>query len=396
MADEAELLAKLEAQNLLLEQDNRAVVPGFASVPGTPAASTANNSRASSPSLSIGGGGSNTALLCDAESQLAEWSTAMANWEAFSKKKLKRLTELVHLGVPAPLRCMVWQLLGNRMSETVVPGYSDKDKPDYAGLLEQSSPHEKYISRDIARTYPTHSFFSEKEGMGQEVLFNVIKAYSLFDTEVGYCQGSPFIVGLLLMHMPEEEAFYMLIQLMQHYKLRGLFVPSMSDLPLKLYQFDSLLQSLEPAVYDHLEQLGVESSSYASQWFLTLFGNTLPLPLVFRVLDIFLLEGITAIFRTSIAIMRCNADFICRQGFEQSLKLLTKDGLRERFESEKAQEELMSTIRDVKVTPKRLVKCEKEYATLKAKAAAERSELAVLKAKNASLSEENQALHAKV
>ncbi|VDD77964.1 unnamed protein product [Mesocestoides corti] len=36
---------------------------------------------------------------------------------------------------------------------------------------------------------------------GQQSLFNVMKAYSLHDREVGYCQGSGFIVGLLLMQV---------------------------------------------------------------------------------------------------------------------------------------------------------------------------------------------------
>lgn len=71
------------------------------------------------------------------------------------------------------------------------------------------------IRRDIARTYPEHDFFKEKDGLGQESLFNVMKAYSLHDREVGYCQGSAFIVGLLLMQMPEEEAFAVVVKLMQ-------------------------------------------------------------------------------------------------------------------------------------------------------------------------------------
>lgn len=45
--------------------------------------------------------------------------------------------------------------------------------------------------------------------------------------EVGYCQGSAFIVGLLLMQMPEEEAFAVLVQLMQRFQLRELFKPTM-------------------------------------------------------------------------------------------------------------------------------------------------------------------------
>jgi len=38
-----------------------------------------------------------------------------------------------------------------------------------------SSPCEKVIRRDIARTYPQQEFFKEKHGPGQESLFNVIK-----------------------------------------------------------------------------------------------------------------------------------------------------------------------------------------------------------------------------
>ena len=60
------------------------------------------------------------------------------------------------------------------------------------------SPHERAIRRDLSRTFPEHSFFKERDGVGQESLFNVLKAYSVHDKEVGYCQGSP---GLLLMQV---------------------------------------------------------------------------------------------------------------------------------------------------------------------------------------------------
>ena len=55
------------------------------------------------------------------------------------------------------------------------------------------------IQRDLNRTFPEHSFFKESNGLGQEGLLNILKAYSIYDREVGYCQGSPFITGLLLM-----------------------------------------------------------------------------------------------------------------------------------------------------------------------------------------------------
>ena len=42
---------------------------------------------------------------------------------------------------------------------------------------------------------------------GQAALFRVLKAYSLHDLEVGYCQGMAFAAGILLMYLPEEPAF---------------------------------------------------------------------------------------------------------------------------------------------------------------------------------------------
>lgn len=60
------------------------------------------------------------------------------------------------------------------------------------------------IVRDIGRTYPEIEFFKD-EGKGQQHLFNLLKAYSIHDPQIGYCQGSAFIAGQLLLqvnHIP--------------------------------------------------------------------------------------------------------------------------------------------------------------------------------------------------
>ena len=77
------------------------------------------------------------------------------------------------------------------------------------------------IRRDIARTYPEHDFFKKKGGVGQESLFNVMKAYSIHDREVGYCQGSAFIVGLLLMEVmsPKKILIVMFMSIDCRYKV---------------------------------------------------------------------------------------------------------------------------------------------------------------------------------
>lgn len=119
------------------------------------------------------------------------------------KRKNSTVRELVRRGIPHYFRAIVWQLLC---------GASEADKKQYADYIKATSACEKVIRRDIARTYPEHDFFKEKDGLGQEALFNVMKAYSLHDREVGYCQGSGFIVGLLLMQVSTEHIHNSLCQ----------------------------------------------------------------------------------------------------------------------------------------------------------------------------------------
>lgn len=56
-------------------------------------------------------------------------------------------------------------------------------KNQYSELLKMSSPCEKLIRRDIARTYPEHEFFKGQDSLGQEVLFNVMKVMSFLERQ---------------------------------------------------------------------------------------------------------------------------------------------------------------------------------------------------------------------
>lgn len=131
--------------------------------------------------------------------------------------------------------------------------------------------------------------------------------------------------------MPEEEAFCVFVRLMQEYRLRELFKPSMAELGLCIYQFEYLLQvqrkeaspytntrlvaqlsstgrqqsirlylqcnrSLSspqeqlPELNVHFRSQSFHTSMYASSWFLTLFLTFLPLPVATRIFDIFMYE----------------------------------------------------------------------------------------------------------
>ena len=126
--------------------------------------------------------------------------------------------------------------------------------------------------------------------------------------------------------MPDEEAFCVLVRLMQSYDLRSHFTPNMPGLQLRLFQFDRLVEELLPHVFMNLLRQGIKSSMYASQWFLTLFGYRFPLELVGACMDLVFAEGVEAVFRFAIALLKANADKIVTLEFEPLLEFL-KSGL---------------------------------------------------------------------
>lgn len=91
----------------------------------------------------------------------------------------------------------------------------------------------------------------------------------------------------------------------------------MKGLGLRLYQFDRLIEDVEPRLFVHLKRQGIESSLYAAQWFLTLFTYKFPLQLVLRVFDLVFSEGVEgAVLKFGIVLMTKNADALLGKDFE--------------------------------------------------------------------------------
>ncbi|XP_041694932.2 EVI5-like protein isoform X2 [Coregonus clupeaformis] len=356
--DELELLAKLEEQNRLLEADSKSM-------------RSMSGSRRNSGSSLVSSSSASSNLSHLEEDTWILWGRIVNEWDEWRRKKDKLLKELIRKGIPHHFRAIVWQLLGNATDMPV--------KNQYSELLKMSSPCEKLIRRDIARTYPEHEFFKGQDSLGQEVLFNVMKAYSLVDREVGYCQGSAFIVGLLLMQMPEEEAFCVFVRLMQEYRLRELFKPTMAELGLCIYQFEYLLQEQLPELNVHFRSQSFHTSMYASSWFLTLFLTFLPMPVATRIFDIFMYEGLEIIFRVGMAILQYN---------QTDLIQLDMEGMSQHFQKviphqfDSCPDKLILRAYQVKYNPKRMKKLEKEYTTIKNKEMEEQIEIKRLRTEN--------------
>ncbi|KAK3867460.1 hypothetical protein Pcinc_027094 [Petrolisthes cinctipes] len=223
-------------------------------------------------------------------------------------------------GVPKSVRGDVWQLLmhqslaRNPKLEPQIPGYNTS----YETMIKELTSQHHAILIDLGRTFPTHPYFMQTLGPGQLALFNLLKAYSLLDKDVGYCQGLSFVGATLLLHVEEETAYDLLKHLMYVLGCRRQYRPDLIGLQVQMYQLSRLLHDKLRALYDHLENNEVTPQLFAAPWFLTLFSSQFPLSFVSRVFDLLFMEGIESVFRVALVLLRIHEEaMLACDSFEQ-------------------------------------------------------------------------------
>ncbi|CAO1946496.1 unnamed protein product [Urochloa humidicola] len=156
------------------------------------------------------------------------------------------------------------------------------------------------IEKDLPRTFPGHPALDED---GRNALRRLLTAYARHNPSVGYCQAMNFFAGLLLLLMPEENAFWALTGIMDDY-FDGYFSEEMIESQVDQLVLEELVRERFPKLVNHLDYLGVQVAWVTGPWFLSIFMNMLPWESVLRVWDVLLFEGNRVmLFRTALALM---------------------------------------------------------------------------------------------
>ncbi|KAG4304821.1 hypothetical protein PORY_001874 [Pneumocystis oryctolagi] len=310
----------------------------------------------------------------------------VSDYDFVAKTHKEELSNIISAGIPSVLRGILWQ--------TMTSSKNIDMEHIYHTLINQPTPNEKSIRRDLHRTFPKAML----KAMDQ--LYGVLKAYSLYDPEVGYTQGMAFLVGPLLLYMSDEEAFCVLVRLMKDYDLRSFYIPNMPGLHLRLYQFDRLMGEFLPEVHTYLHKQGVKPLMYASQWFMTFFAYKFPINIVVRIFDVIIAEGIEALLKFSIALIKKNKERILSLKFDQLLtflkekiflvysipgKSITKLSW-STTASDYRIEEFINDAYSIEITKNILSKYATEYEEIKETEIEKNNEITFLRSQNSSLS----------
>ncbi|CDH49118.1 rab gtpase activator [Lichtheimia corymbifera JMRC:FSU:9682] len=316
----------------------------------------------------------NQVTLSDPDKEF--WESFIQDTDHVIKSQLDNVRQhMVAGGIPLSVRGHLWQLLSKSRNMCEL-------ETEYKELLKRVSPHEKSIRRDLERNFPATAFFQHPVTEGLESIFHVIKAYSLFDQQVGYNKQLFYLVACLVSNMPDENAFSVLVKLMSQYSLRPQYTLQQPELlHERLYQFNHLLQQMLPQVHEHLEKQHVQPSMYASQWFLTFFAFRGPLHLACRVLDVVLIEGAQMMLRFALTLVFRNQEAILELDDFESLIHFLNNTIYDDYKDDV--NDFIQDAYHLDIAPKLLARLTKQYANEAARDAKIQSQEEQLRRANA-------------
>ena len=270
------------------------------------------------------------------------------NWT--EKRKDKKLKEYFYMGLPDNVRGKVWMLcLGNRFSITkeyyeiqvknskeILEKYkiSKKNEDDKESekeillsnvnstinnetitLTKDKEKSINIIELDIERTFPYLGIFKGNSPMAQD-LREILRVFVISRPDIGYIQGLSFIAGILLLNMDKFKAFISLMNLILNPIMLPFYKMDNESIQQRLKLFKQVFYFNLPELCEHFDELGLLPENYFLSWNMTLFTRDVNLELAKRIWDVFMIEGIKAIYSAAIVFLShfesklINMDFV--------------------------------------------------------------------------------------
>lgn len=260
------------------------------------------------------------------------------------KRKTTRVRTLVFRGVPANVRGRVWQCaIGNPLNITedlfrVLKERAHAGRMEYlrgrdslaradgdvggdGGKAEAMLDHErsahKAIMLDLPRTFPDLCFFHAEGSHYELALRDILETFLYLKPDVGYSQGMSFLAAVLLLYMDPYDAFKCFVNMLLHKScFLNFFKIQMPEVRFYLSVHESLFAEELPTLHAHFRQQGIESDLYMINWVMSLYCRALPLDLVTRIWDVYVLDGDVAIFRAALGILKLFTSRLLKMKFE--------------------------------------------------------------------------------
>ena len=116
------------------------------------------------------------------------------------------------------------------------------------------------------------------------------------------------IAATLLLIMEEEDAFWMMVAIIEDFLPGSYYSPSLIGVQADQLVLRGLITSHLPALDTLLQEHDIEVSLITLNWFLTLFSSVLHIRIIMRLWDLFLFEGSKVLFQVAVGLLKMYQD----------------------------------------------------------------------------------------
>ncbi|KAJ3185979.1 TBC1 domain member 8B [Gaertneriomyces sp. JEL0708] len=248
---------------------------------------------------------------------LVRWSNYLENngKDVCMIKDLKSLRELITTtdGIPNALRGDSWMLFAGAW-------YSRPERDYYRRLVQEHSKEvstfAEEIEKDVRRSLPEHPAYQSPAGL--DALRRVLTAYSWRNPSIGYAQALNIISAVLLLHLKEEDAFWLLCMIVERI-LPDHYTKTLVGSVVDQNVFSHLVRLYLPTLSAHMAKLYMDLSTISVPWFVCLFLNTVSLRVGINMLDAFFMDGPKALFWIALAILKVNENELVQRGRDDDI-----------------------------------------------------------------------------
>mmetsp|Transcript_27553 Transcript_27553/g.26598 ORF Transcript_27553/g.26598 Transcript_27553/m.26598 type:complete len:209 (-) Transcript_27553:36-662(-) len=153
-------------------------------------------------------------------------------------------------------------------------------------------PVQSQIVKDVHRTFASIGNFNQDPFSCKNKLYNVLKVFSIINSDTKYVQGMNFIAALILMTVKDEAiAFMIFSKLMEKDNWKKLYLPDTPKLFVLSDKLGEFMKKESSKLYKNLDKSEIFLESLFASPFMTLFANLISIEDANKVLDRFMLDG---------------------------------------------------------------------------------------------------------
>ena len=204
-------------------------------------------------------------------------------------------------------------IINNNINKDEVNESDEEDSKDFVSRDKEKSII--IIELDIERTFPYLGLFKGKSPMAED-LREILRVFVISRPDIGYIQGLSFIAGILLLNMDKFKAFISLMNLILNPIILPFYKMDNELIQQRLQLFKQVFYYNLPELCEHFDELGMLPENYFLTWNMTLFTHDVNLELANRIWDVFMIDGVKAIYSAAIVFLShfeeklMNMDFV--------------------------------------------------------------------------------------